>query len=202
MHPCSSQQDVRMLKLRITGVLLGNLAGVTEDYEIAPWQPCWCYLVLDLPGLGDGGNIRGRHQHSTQQLLLVLVLRANRWASSTKMQRLLFIISFSSWFLPLLLTVYCVGYLCNVCKKLIIALSNSVHVLYLPVDFSRISNREKLGSLVEVAGQIGGQDGHLHHLHHLQQQPLGLPSPPPASPATTTIRMAISTTCITCNNNH
>jgi hypothetical protein len=35
--------------------------------------PCF-YLVLDLPGLGNGGHVRGCHQHPAQQFLLLLVL--------------------------------------------------------------------------------------------------------------------------------
>jgi hypothetical protein len=35
--------------------------------------PC-SYLVLDLPGLGNGGHVRGCHQHPAQQFLLLLVL--------------------------------------------------------------------------------------------------------------------------------
>ena len=39
---------------------------------------------------------------------------------------------------------------------------------HLPVDLPRISDGDELLPLVEVAGQVGGQDGHLYHLHHLQ----------------------------------
>ena len=62
-HPHGVDPQLHPLHVPLVEELVGHLLGG---------------LVLQLPGLGDGGHVRRRHQHTAQQLLAVLGLYINK----------------------------------------------------------------------------------------------------------------------------